>query len=216
MLDVSHRSSYNVSMSRRSLECITFFKPIVDRRREVPAEALTEWMRRNQSSLHGRMRDLTRRRHGVRFSDRVLPWPEPKSDKEFVLCSDLNYSHLDGEAYDADVALCYVESLEDVDPVLGYLLYRRRAKFQHIGVITEKELPQEHSSNTYRGLLAVPLNSARQGNGFFEPYPEDDQVDGRYPFLRKNGILSFHAVEHLRGERLSQLIDVLYVGKYGI
>lgn len=114
-------------MTRRSLECITFFKPISDRRREVPAEAMTEWMRRQQDSLHRRMCSLTHRRHGIGLSHRMFHWPEPKSEKPVALQSDLNYSHLNDEEYDADVAMCYVESLEDVDPETRPLsAYRRR------------------------------------------------------------------------------------------
>lgn len=58
------------------------------------------------------------------------------------------------------------------------------------------------------------MASARRDNRFFEPLP--DAEDPSHPFLRKGGLLSFHSIAHLRGEMLKQLIDVLYVGKYGI
>lgn len=147
------------------------------------------------------------RKFQINMDQRQLPWPLPVDEKpktKIVPASPIgSYDYLDEPQYDADIGICVLRSLQDIDPAVAHLALRDR-QFLHLCLLTYEELPSystEKDRDTHRGVMALPVQSLSE----FEVFRNQEGSEFRTNRLQA-GRMTIECIQELTDAKLMELI----------
>lgn len=148
----------------------------------------------------------------VHFHD----WPYPQNDSTIITSeNEGTYAHLRSPAFDADMAICVVPSIEKADGVIAELWLRER-QLLHICLLTLFPLPEyEEDPDLYRGLLALPVATKRESGSVIYQTIHEKNEDGSIilPIAGSARLMTIDSFDAIGQRKLENIADLVQFQK---